>query len=47
MGENRRFFPMLLNGMRRVRELAELAGDEVGDLLADVDRVVADALDAA
>src|SRR5581483_2712602 len=29
-----------------VAELAELAGDEIGDLLADVDRVVADALDA-
>ena len=31
---------------RRVRELAELAGDEVGGLLADVDRVVADPLEA-
>ena len=32
--------------MRRVGELAELAGDEIGDLLADVDGVVADPLDA-
>jgi hypothetical protein len=31
--------------VRRVGELAELAGDEVGGLLADVDRAVADALD--
>jgi hypothetical protein len=30
-----------------VRELAELAGDEVGRLLADVDGVVADPLEAA
>ena len=33
--------------MRGVAELAELAGDQVRDLLADVDRVVADPLDAA
>ena len=33
--------------VRRVRELAELAGDEEGGLLADVDGVVADALEAA
>src|SRR6185312_2649665 len=33
--------------MRRVRELVELAGDEVLGLLADVDGVVADPLDAA
>ena len=33
-------------GVRSVRELAELAGDEVGDLLADVDGVVADPLEA-
>ena len=34
-------------GMGRVGELAELAGDEVGGLLADVDGVVADPLEAA
>src|SRR6266511_6057738 len=33
--------------VRRVRELAELAGDEVGGLLADVDGVVADPLETA
>ena len=33
--------------MRGVRELAELARHQVGRLLADVDRVVADALEAA
>ena len=33
--------------MRGVGELVELAGDEVLDLLADVDGVVADPLDAA
>jgi hypothetical protein len=35
------------SSVRGVRELAELAGDEVGGLLADVDRVVADPLEAA
>ena len=35
------------SGCGGVRELAELAGDEVGRLLADVDRVVADPLQAA
>ena len=34
-------------GWRGVGELAELAGHEVRDLLADVDGVVADPLDAA
>src|SRR6476659_11185893 len=34
-----------LGRVRGVAELAELAGDEVRDLLADVDRVVADPLD--
>ena len=34
-------------GCEASRELAELAGHEVGDLLADVDGVVADPLDAA
>ena len=33
--------------MRGVLELAEQAGDDEGDLLADVDRVVADPLDRA
>src|SRR5215203_1616379 len=33
--------------VRGVRELAELARDEVGGLLADVDGVVADPLEAA
>ena len=33
-------------GVRRVGELTELAGDEVRGLLADVDRVVADPLEA-
>ncbi len=33
--------------MGRVGELAELAGDEIGGLLADVDGVVADPLEAA
>src|SRR4051794_29919437 len=33
--------------MRRVAELAELAGHEVRDLLPDVDRMVADPLDTA
>ena len=33
--------------MRRVRELVELPRDEEGGLLADVDGVVADPLDAA
>ena len=33
--------------MRGVAELAELARDQVRDLLADVDRVVADSLDTA
>ena len=37
----------LCDGMRRVGELAEVTGDEVGDLLADVDGVIADPLDAA
>ena len=36
-----------LRRMRGVAELAELAGDEIDDLLADVDGVVADPLDAA
>src|SRR5438876_1370 len=36
-----------LLGVRGVRELAELAGDEVGGLLTDVDRVVADPLETA
>ena len=36
-----------LLGVRRVGELAELAGDEVRGLLADVDGVVADPLEAA
>ena len=36
-----------LFGMGGVRELAELAGDEVRRLLADVDGVVADPLEAA
>src|SRR5215207_2214343 len=34
-------------GVRGVLELSEQAGDDEGGLLADVDRVVADALDAA
>ncbi len=38
---------LLAVGMRRVGELAKLAGDEVGGLLADVDGVVADPLEAA
>jgi hypothetical protein len=35
------------SSVRGVRELAEIAGDEVSGLLADVDRVVADPLEAA
>src|SRR5205807_10389235 len=34
-------------GVRGVGEFAELAGDEVGGLFADVDGVVADAFEAA
>ena len=34
-------------GMRGVRELPQLAGDQIGGLLADVDRVVADPLETA
>src|SRR5436189_1457096 len=37
--------PFYLRRMRSVRELAELARDEVGGLLADVDRVIADPLE--
>ena len=37
----------MVTSPRRVGELAELAGDEVRGLLADVDRVVADPLEAA
>ena len=36
-----------LGRMRGVAEFAELAGNEVNDLLADVDGVVADPLDTA